>query len=221
MLVFGLLSPRIPYQISFIPPEYKDLRKWVALTHVVATKKEITIPAQNWKKERENNFSFSCTYNEWCSDFAKNNMHINPSTFLKDLVKHSLVALRIFEKDCLSTSWAVLSFPLDKGPGRKKTNINIRLQYDYLLTLIGAFTCKHVSLPTWKQCCQSTHNVWGSKDCVPKYYIIFGTTAFTSNILKIFPADSKSITLKFKVSITKSELDLSHVDLSNETFKKV
>ena len=82
-------------------------------------------------------------------------------TFLKDLVKHSLVALRIFEKDCLSTSWAVLSFPLDKGPGRKKTNINIRLQYDYLLTLIGAFTCKHVSLPTWKQCCQSTHNIRG------------------------------------------------------------
>ena len=99
----------------------------------------------------------------YCSDFAKNNMHINPSTFLKDLVKHSLVALRIFEKDCLSTSWAVLSFPLDKGPGRKKTNINIRLQYDYLLTLIGAFTCKHVSLPTWKQCCQSTKNGWGSK----------------------------------------------------------
>ena len=52
-------------------------------------------------------------------------------------------------------------------------------------------------------------------------YFIFGTTAFTSNIFKIFPADSKSITLKFKVSITKSELDLSHVDLSNETFKKV
>ena len=67
-------------------------------------------------------------------------------TFLKDLVKHSLVALRIFEKDCLSTSWAVLSFPLDKGPGRKKTNINIRLQYDYLLTLIGAFTCMWVFL---------------------------------------------------------------------------
>ena len=89
--------------------------------------------------------------------------NINPSTFLKDLVKHSLVALRIFEKDCLSTSWAVLSFPLDKGPGRKKTNINIRLQYDYLLTLIGAFTCKHLSLPTWKQCCQSTKNGWGSK----------------------------------------------------------
>ena len=153
MLVFGLLSPRIPYQISFIPPEYKDLRKWVALTHVVATKKEITIPAQNWKKRRESMIivfhvhtmndalilhKMICIY------------HINPSTFLKDLVKHSLVALRIFEKDCLSTSWAVLSFPLDKGPGRKKTNINIRLQYDYLLTLIGAFTCKHVSLPTWK-----------------------------------------------------------------------
>ena len=149
MLVFGLLSPRIPYQISFIPPEYKDLRKWVALTHVVATKKEITIPAQNWKEKK------------FVLILQKKNMRIYPSTFLKDLVKHSLVALRIFEKDCLSTSWAVLSFPLDKGPGRKKTNINIRLQYDYLLTLIGAFTCKHVSLPTWKQCCQSTHNIRG------------------------------------------------------------
>ena len=154
----------------------------------------------------------------YCSDFAKNNMHINPSTFLKDLVKHSLVALRIFEKDCLSTSWAVLSFPLDKGPGRKKTNINIRLQYDYLLTLIGAFTCMWVFLLE-----NSVANllIMFEVQKIAPLSVIFGTTAFTSNILKIFPADSKSITLKFKVSITKSELDLSHVDLSNETFKKV
>ena len=70
------------------------------------------------------------------------------------------------------------------------------------------------------QACESSY----LKTVLPIYpwYSIFGTTAFAPNILKIFPADSsKSITLKFKVSITKSELDLSHVDLSSETFKKV
>ena len=108
--LFFCIHGRNPLESKNIPPKYRAFKHWVALTKVLATKREITTPAIDWGNAHI--MLKTLTFPLAAPDI----------TFLKDFVQHSFAAFRGLNSG--SGSLVFLSGPLDIGPAKKKGFVN-------------------------------------------------------------------------------------------------